>query len=161
MQNDDWESRNASNVVFEKMFSTINKLMNQQKWCRMCVKEVGGRKQWFCQYCSLSATPKTICSVVGMQSWNHVCKVAKNVTRVEQDRVRKVEYCYLAKRCVGYDDCPTLSCVFFTVTLQNNKMYEVYIPDRTVPQTRLPINWYLLIIITLVVMIHSQLVWCI
>ena len=27
-------------------------------------------------------------------------------------RVRKVEYCYLEKRCVRYDDCPTLSCFF-------------------------------------------------
>ena len=42
--------------------------------------------------------------------------------------------------CVGYDDCPTLSCVLFTATLQIDKMYEVYIPDRTVPQIRLPIN---------------------
>ena len=66
--------------------------------------------------------------------------MAKNVTRVEQDRVRKVEYCYLEKRCVGYDDCPTLSCVFFTATLQIDKMYQVYIPERTVPQIRLPIN---------------------
>ena len=53
-----------------------------------------------------------------------------------------VEYCWLAKRCVwdSYDDCPTLSCVLFTATLQIDKMYEVYIPDRTMPQIRLPIN---------------------
>jgi hypothetical protein len=27
-----------------KKFSTFDKLMNQQKWCRMCIEEVGGRK---------------------------------------------------------------------------------------------------------------------
>ena len=66
--------------------------------------------------------------------------MAENFTRVEQDIVRSVEYGCLAKRCVGYDDCPTLSCVLFTATLQIDKMYEVYIPDRTMPQIRLPIN---------------------
>ena len=79
--------------------------------------------------------------------------MAKKVTMVEQDKVRKVENCCLAQLCVGYNDCPTLSCVLFTAILQIDKMYEVCIRDRTVPQIRLPINLYLLII-TLVV-IHS------
>ena len=66
---------------------------------------------------------------------------AQYVTGVVQDRVEKMEYCCLAKHCVGYDDYPTLSCNLFTATLQIDNMYEAYIPDRTVlPHTRLPIN---------------------
>ena len=51
----------------------------------MCVKEVGGRKQ-FCQYCSLSVTPKTICSVVGMQKvgirFVRLLKILQGLSRI-------------------------------------------------------------------------------
>ena len=55
----------------------------------MCVKEVGGRKQ-FCQYCSLSVTPKTICSLVGMQKvgirFVRWLKKLQGLSKIEQER---------------------------------------------------------------------------